>query len=426
MAGFDAVVIGGGVIGVTTAYYLHCAGLSVALLEKREGPALETSFANGGLITPSMSEPWASPGLPRKILGWIGKEDAPFLLRLPALPGLVRWGRAFLTNCNEETWRSNTRRMLALSRYSQACLAELVARERLSFDLSSRGALRLFSDACSIEAAERTAAVLRQLGIECRRLDARQCAEIEPALRGVPVPIFGGLHYPGDQSGDCHRFTQQLAHIGQELGVTFRYGTAVVSIEAGDSTRRHRVRTNSGSVLTDNVILATGVLPQALAEEQVRRRLPIYPVKGYSVTLATENVKAAPSIPIIDDSRKVGINRLGNRLRVVGTAEFCGFDVRVTASRIEGLMRNAAALLPGWQDYRIESQWAGLRPMTPHGIPYIGRLHEPGVWVSVGHGHLGWTNACGAAALIRDLICGVSPAIDPSDYAPLPQTRRRG
>jgi D-amino-acid dehydrogenase len=414
----DVAVIGAGVIGVTAAYHLRRAGLSVALIERHAEAGSETSFANGGLITPSMADPWASPGLPLQMLRWIGREDSPFLLRPRALPSLGRWGYRFVRNCTVERWHANTRRILQLAQLSQRSLADVMREERIECGFSSRGSLRVFNDAASMDKAMRTAELMRQLGVEWRALDERQCIELEPALAPLAGSLHGAIYYPQDEAGDCNQFTVQLAAVCTRLGVVTAHNTDVERIEPRARPRRFELRTNHGPMLADNVVIATADAPAHLIGRHLAGKLLTYRVKGYSVTLSAEGLATAPRIPLIDDARKVGISRFGDRLRAVGTAEFCGNDARVTPRRIDYLLNNATALLPSLKQCRVLHRWAGLRPMTPDGAPYIAALPQPGLFASIGHGHLGWTNACGSAVLIRDLVCGAKPQLDLAQYAP--------
>lgn len=406
---YDVAIVGAGIIGVTTAYALSRAGLRTVVLERNAAPARETSYANGGLVTPSMSDPWAAPGLPGKVLGWIGKEDAPFLLRLKALPGAARWGAAFLANCTPARWRENTERVLALSTYSNAQLGEIVAAHELDHIVASRGALRLFSDEASADAAEQTAQFLAERGVRYMRLRPSEVAAIEPALAARAGDLFAGIHFPDDRSGDCRTFAEALTGAA---AAEFRYAANVRSIE--QTPDNVCITTDTDAIRADRVVLATGMPSGALCARHAH--MLAYPVKGYSATL--KRSAHAPVTPIIDDRAKIGIAPLGDYIRLVGTAELCGADARVKPARIQALLDGARRLLPDLDDHAgAREDWAGLRPMTPDGAPYIGAITDR-LFVNLGHGHLGWTNSCGAAALLRDLLAGAAPAIDPARYAP--------
>ena len=404
------LVLGGGVIGVTTAYFLARHGCRVALIDRQSGAGLETSFANGGLVTPSMADPWAAPGLPLKMLKWIGREDSPFLLRPSAIPGLMSWGLQFLRNCREETWRRNTATILRIADYSQRVLKDLTAETGLAYDLQSLGTLRLFRDELSMQAALRTAEVVGRLGVRYRRLDAAACAELEPALAPQAEQITGGIHFPDDECGDAHLFTRGLAARCAEMGVTFHFEETVEGIET-DGARVAAVVTDRGRRDADHVVLALGTASPALARP-LGVRLPIYPVKGYSVTLSTAGWNGAPRVPIVDDGRKMGIVRLGDRLRLAGTAEFTGHDTRLSERRCANLTDNLRELFPSFANWETAQPWTGLRPMTPDGIPILGPTPLENFWLNVGHGHLGWTMSCGSAKAVADLIAGAPTDID--------------
>ena len=404
------LVLGAGIIGVTSAYFLARQGFRVTVVDRQDGAGLETSFANGGLVTPSMSDPWAAPGLPLKLLKWMGREDSPFLIRPSAIPGLMSWGLGFLRNCREATWRRNTATILRLAGYSQRVLRALTEETGLAYDRQSLGTLRLFRDAPALEAALQCADMLGQLGVAYRRLEPADCVELEPALAPQVGLLSGGIHFPEDESGDAHLFTQALAKLAVELGVDFRYGEAIESIEAKGG-RVTAVVTERGRLDADHYLLALGSHAAALLRP-LAIRLPIYPVKGYSVTLSTAGWNGAPRVPIVDDGRKMGIVRLGDRLRLAGTAEFTGYDGAVNARRCANLTDSLAELFPGAPNLETAQPWAGLRPMTPDGIPILGPSPLDNLTLNLGHGHLGWTMACGSARLVADRIAGKASEID--------------
>ena len=406
-AGNSAIVLGGGIVGVTSAYFLARHGLRVTLIERRSAVGLETSFANGGLLTPSMSDPWAAPGLPRKLLGWLGRDDAPFLLRLGALPGLMSWGLKFLRNCNEESWRRNTATILRIAEYSHAVLDELTRGHGLAYDLSTLGTLKLFRDEISMSSAQRSAAAVGELGVAVRPLDAAGCRALEPALTAQSDALAGGLHFPDDRSGDAYTFTRALAELCREARVTFRFNEEVRGIVT-DKGGVAGIVTDKERLHADTYLLALGSMSPRLAPGF---RLPIYPVKGYSVTLSTEGWNAAPRVPLIDDGRKMGFTRLGDRLRLAGTAEFNGYNLDMNERRSGQLIEGLMALFPDFPNRHMASHWTGLRPMTPDGIPVLGESPLRNLYLNVGHGHLGWTLACGSAKAVADLMVGQKPAM---------------
>ncbi len=401
------LVLGGGVIGTTSAWYLAQAGCRVTLIERQPGVGLETSFANGSLITPSMSDPWAAPGLPWQLLKWLGREDAPFLLRLRALPGLMAFGPAFLRNCTAARWRQNTRTILRLTRYSQGLLNELIAATGIAYDGASLGILRLCRDAAALEHAAQVAAAV---GVRHRLLDAAGCAGLEPAIAPAVDRIAGGIHFPDDQSGDAYKFTAALAELARDAGVDFRFGTAIRGLETAGE-RVTGVITDQGRLEADRYLVALGCGGASLLRP-LGLELPVYPVKGYSVTLELDGWNGAPRLPLVDSGRKLAIVRLGDRLRLAGTAELTGYDTTLTPARGANLLESLGTLLPGAPNAGTARHWTGLRPMTPDGIPILGPSPYANLFLSLGHGHLGWTMACGSARLLADLITGRPPEID--------------
>lgn len=414
---YDAIVIGAGVIGITTAEALSAKGLSVLVVDKNPQAASETSQANGGMITPGMSEPWASAGLPIKMLGWIGKEDAPALLRLRALPGMFSWGIAFLKNCSDRKWAINARRMIALGNYSAECLVRLVHKYQLQDCVDHFGTLRVFRDNKAAKAAKPAIDFMRANGIRCNEISAQQCVQIEPALAHLQNDIVTAYYYPEDLSGDCCQFTRALAKLLKEQGVDFAYSSPVESLTKV-ATQRWKITTKIHSVLAKRVVLATAAGSKHLLGNSVKQVLS-YPVKGYSKTYDIPQAATDTAIktPVMDDAIKIGIVRLRDQLRVVGTAEFCGQNTDITPARLKGLSSSASSLLPTLHDYEVSHDWACCRPMSPDGVPYVGEL-EAGLFVNISHGSLGWTNACGAAALLGDMLTDNKPKIDPHDYAP--------
>ena len=410
------IVLGGGVTGVASAYFLARRGFQVTLVEARPEVGLETSFANGGLLTPSMSDPWAAPGLPWKLLKWVGREDSPFLVRAGALPGLVSWGLSFLRNCTEARWRRNTATILQLASYSHQVTQTLTQETGITYDLSSIGTLRLFRDRLSMEGALRTAEILGELGVNYRRLDAQACIDLEPALASQIQQISGGIHFPDDESGDAHLFTQRLAEVCAAEGVAFRHGENVRGVEL-----RHGavsgILTDAGRLDAERCLVALGNGSAPLLR-QLGIKMPIYPVKGYSVTFSTDGWNSAPLVPTVDDGRKIGVIRLGDRIRVAGTAEFTGYDTTLNPERGANLINNFMQLFPDFPNQDSAQHWTGLRPMTPDGIPFLGPTSIGNLYVNTGHGHLGWTMACGSAKAVADLIAGEPPDIDLSGITP--------
>jgi D-amino-acid dehydrogenase len=409
------VVLGAGVIGVTTAYFLARSGHDVTVIDRQPAAGLETSFANGGLVTPGMSDPWAAPGIPGLILKHLGREDAPFLLRLGALPGMIGWGLRFLRNCEPARWRENTETVLRLAVHSRDALDWVTAETGIAYDRCERGNLRVFPDPASLAKSAKNAAMYRDLGQPVEFLDATGCVALEPALAPVKHQLAGGVHYAGDRSGDCLRFTQSLAHEAARLGVRFDYGTTILGFDIeGQSVST--VRTDKGRLRGERFVLACGSYSMLLARA-LAIRLPVRPVKGYSATLPVGGWNNAPAMPILDDHRKIAVTRLGDRIRLAGTAEFAGYDRAPNPTRAAMLLRAFAGLFPEYPPNRDAEHWHGLRPMTPDGRPVIGRTRYANLYLNTGHGPLGWTLACGSARALADLVSGRRPEVDLSGFS---------
>ena len=406
----QVTVLGAGVVGVACAYYLAKEGLEVVVVDRREGPGLETSFANGGLVVPSMSDPWAAPGVPGHLVQWIGKEDAPLLLRLRALPGVLRWGLRFLANCTEARWREGTRITLRLASYSRDALDDLNGDLAIDHGRSDAGALRIFRDDHSLEEGMRLGELYASLGVPCRKLDRAGCVDLEPSLESAAGDILGGVHYPGDRAGDARLFTERLAVLSQALGVRFRWNTTVERLErAGDAVSA--VVTDAGKITAEHVVLALGTQSARLARP-LGIRLPIYPVKGYSVTLPVGKWNRAPRIPLVDLTQKMGITPLGDRLRLAGTAELDGYRTAPNPRRCDALVAAARSIYPDLPLGTDRADWAGLRPMTPDCRPLLGKTACRNLLLDTGHGALGWTLAAGSGRVISDLVAGRTPEID--------------
>lgn len=412
------VVIGSGLLGVSTAYWLRELGADVTVIDRAPGPGRETSFANGALLTPSMADPWNAPGVLWKLLGWLGREDSPMLLRARALPGLARWGMRFLRESSEPRFRANTLANVRLAQYSLASLHALSANGSMSFDHGEVGTLKLVRNSASFEAARAMAAWLAEHGVKSRALDRETTVTLEPALRPIAHELVGSIHFPADEHGDAFRYCESLAALAARRGAAFRYGTTVTALETHGG-RIVRVRTSAGEVAADSVVVAAGSYsPQLLASTGIR--LPVAPVKGYSISAPVPAGVTAPIIPILDEELHAVAVPLGTRLRLAGTAEFAGHDLSVPAARIENLMRllsrtypEIAARVPR---ERIES-WTGLRPMSADGVPIVSRTPIENLYLNTGHGHLGWTMATGSGRALADLVMGRAPAIDLAPYA---------
>ncbi len=396
-------VLGAGVIGATTAYALAADGHEVVVLDRQPAAGLETSFANGGLLTPATSDSWAAPGTPAKILKWLGRDDAPMLLRLSALPGMLRWGLAFLANCREGAWRANTRAVLGLALASLAELRRIVELENLAYDRNRPGLLKIFRSTGSMETALRAAALYEDFGVRVERLDAAAAVAREPALAPIAHRISGAVFYPDDESGDAFKFTQAIAAAAGRRGAHFCYGSIVRRlIRAGN--RIIGAETDRGRVTADLFVLALGS-DSALVARTAGLSLPIYPAKGYSITLDASRWNGMPCIPVADDELKAAVTPLGGRLRVAGTVEFAGYDTSLNARRGRMLEENLAAILPHHPRGAVQ-HWSGLRPLTPGGQPIVRRVGIENLLVNAGHGPLGWTLAAGSSRIIAELAAG--------------------
>ncbi len=409
------VVLGAGIIGTTTAYRLAEAGHAVTVVDRQPGAGLETSFANGGLLTPATSDSWAAPGTPTKILKWLGRADAPMLLRLSAVPGMLGWGIRFLANCRPELWRSNTEAILSLALLSLAELRGLREAEDLKYDRNPPGLMKLFRDPYSMQSAVRAAELFREFGVKAEQLTTAEAILKEPALEPIERDLSGAILYPDDESGDAFKFTQEVAKRAVARGVAFTFGRTIVGLKrSGD--RIEAVVTDRGTLSADLYVLALGSYSPKVAST-AGLSLPVYPAKGYSITVDTKGWNGGPRIPLADDGLKVAVAPLGETLRVAGTVEFTGLDTSLNAARGQMLVNNLAAILP--QHPKGETRhWSGLRPLTPSGRPLIGRTRIKNLLVNAGHGPLGWTLAAGSARLILSLVENRAPPIDAAPFDP--------
>ncbi|OGA04280.1 MAG: amino acid dehydrogenase [Betaproteobacteria bacterium RIFCSPLOWO2_02_FULL_62_17] len=409
------LVLGAGVIGTTSAWYLARAGHEVMVVDRQPEPALETSFANGGQISVSHAQPWANPGAPRKALRWLGREDAPLLFRPSTDPAQWLWGMRFLFECLPHRTRRNTANALALARYSARLLGELRAATGIRYDEQTRGILQLFFSRRDFEEACAPLALLRERGLEVREQNAAQCVALEPALAAVTVPIVGGIHAPGDESGDAHLFTTRLAESARAAGVQFRFNVSVtgIQVEAG-RVGRVIIDDEAGideSLRADAYVVALGSYSPLLLKG-VGVSIPVYPVKGYSLTLPLRADDMAPHMSLSDDSHKLVFSRLGERLRVAGTAELNGYDTSLNETRCQALLSRTRELFPRIGRDEEAQYWTGLRPATPSNQPLIGRSRYPNLYINTGHGTLGWTLACGSGRVLSDIVSGKVPEID--------------
>ncbi|WP_366268261.1 D-amino acid dehydrogenase [Rhodobacter sp. 24-YEA-8] len=408
------IVLGGGVVGITSAWYLAKAGHEVTVIDREDGPALETSFANAGEVSFGYCSPWAAPGIPLKAIKWVMMEHAPLILKLKIDTTMIGWLFKLLRNCTASRYAINKSRMLRIADYSRESFAQIRQETGIQYDHGMNGTLQLFRTEAQLEASAKDVKALKADGIPCELLDPDGCVAVEPGLAHVKDRIVGGLRTPLDETGDCFKFTTALAALSAEKGVTFRWGETIQHIvtEGGRATG---VRTDKGLVTADAVVVCLGSYsPQILKPMGIR--LPVYPVKGYSLTIPIADPARAPESTIMDETYKIAITRLGDRIRVGGMAEISGYNDRLDAKRRRTLEHSVMDLFPGG-DPKQASFWTGLRPMTPDGTPVIGGTKIQGLFLNTGHGTLGWTMSCGSGRVLADLVSGRAPEIDAKDLA---------
>jgi len=404
------LVLGAGVVGVATAHYCHAAGHEVTVVDQREAAGLETSFGNAGDVCPSYATPWAAPGMRWKAFKWMFMRDAPARLNFSADPRLARWMLSWFLNCSAARFAVNKPRMQRIAHYSRACLEALRDETGIAYDQTTQGILQLFRTQQELDAAGQHTRILAAAGIAHRLLDARGCIEADPGLAQAAVALAGGLHMSADETGDPYKFTQALAQRLAASGVRFQYNTQVTRlVREGEAIAG--VETARGLLRADRyvVALATGSVP-LLAPLGIR--LPIVPVKGYSITVPIADAALAPRSGVIDEHCKVAITRMGNRLRAAGTAELGATDTHAPAERCRVVLRAARELYPRGADYSTPQYWAGMRPMTPDGPPLLGPTPCSNLLLNVGHGSQGWTQACGSGRVLADLVSDRKPDID--------------
>jgi len=405
------VVLGAGLEGVASAWYLRAAGHEVTVLERQPAAGMETSFANGGQISVSHAEPWANPHAPWKVLKWLFREDAPLLFRLRADPRQWRWCLQFLVECLPGRTRHNIRQLVALGLYSRAMLRELRRETGIAYDHLERGILHLYTDPQELEAARAPADLMRALGLEREPKTPEECVAIEPALASARHRLAGGTWSASDESGDAHKFSQALAALAAARGAEFRYGVHVARMTAaGDSVSGVQTRDRE-VVHGDAYVVALGSYSPLLVRP-LGLRLAVYPAKGYSVTMPVKDPAAAWTVSLTDDERKLVYSRLGDRLRIAGTAELAGYDASISRVRCEAIVQRALELFPGAGEPREAQFWAGLRPSTPSNVPYVGRTRYRNLYLNTGHGTLGWTHACGSGRALADIVSGRAPQVD--------------
>ena len=404
------VVLGAGIVGVTTAYYLMRAGHDVTVVDRQSGPALETSFANAGEVSPGYASPWPAPGIPAKAIKWLFMHHAPLIIRPRLDLDTARWVFAMLRNCTTSRYARNKSRMVPLAEYSRDQLRALSDQLGLQYDQRTQGTLQLFRTQRQIDDSAKDIEVLNAYGVPFELLDRAGCVQAEPGLSSSREKIAGGLRLPNDDTGDCHKFTQALASWLEGNGVRFRYGVRVNALQV-TGTAVKSIQTDHGEITTDAVVVAlASYTPKLLRSLGIR--VPVYPIKGYSITAPLSDATRAPVSTLLDETYKIAITRLGDRVRVGGMAEVAGFSHDRPLRRRDTLVFCLEDLFPQAAQTKDLELWSGLRPMTPDGPPIIGRARYDNLYLNTGHGTLGWTMACGSGRVLADLISGRTPEID--------------
>lgn len=414
------IIIGAGIQGVTTAWFLQRYGVDVTVLERYEGPGLDCSFANGGGLTAGFCEPWNAPGIHKVLLQSLGRQDAPILLHLKAIPGMLSWGLGFIRASRQEAFFENVKRNSELAGYSITQMKEIRDETGIEYRHSDTGTLLLYRNQESLDRHIRQAGFLREeCGVASRTLDGNELVALETSLQPIRDRLVGGIHFPGDETGDCHIFCSKLAEIVSGRGVNFRYDTRVLRIVRDDSS--FRVELSGRDPMTaDTVVVAAGAYSPKLVRP-LGVRIPVYPAKGYSLTISMDGWKNRPRHIMGDMDLHAGINPLGDEvLRVAGTAEFTGFDKSIPAARTGNLVRLVEAVFPELaeiMDRDSLNPWTGLRPMSSDGVSILGETPVPGLYLNTGQGHLGWTMAAASGRVVADIIMGRTPAVDPAHYS---------
>ena len=404
------LVLGAGVIGTSTAWYLTQQGHEVTVVDRREGAGLETSFANGGQVSACHPEPWSGPHAPLKILKWLWRDDSPLLFRLRMDPHQWSWGLQFLFECLPSRMRRNVADIARISVYSRECLRQLRADTSIRYQELQRGIMHFYTDREDFEGAAASAPLLREYGIEREVKTVDEAIAIEPALAAARERIAGVTYMPDDESGDAHLFTRRLAELAAAKGCRFEYGKAIDGIDVAGG-RVSGVRAGGAPLVADAYVVALGSY-SPMATRPIGFGLPVYPAKGYSATVPIRDPAKAPQVSLTDEGAKIVLTRLGDRLRIAGTAELSGYSTELNRVRCEALVKRAALLFPEAGDYGEAVFWTGLRPSTPSNVPIIGRSRYPNLYLNTGHGTLGWTMAAGSGRALADIISGRKPEVE--------------
>ena len=404
------IVLGSGVVGVTSAYYLARHGHEVTVIDRQAQPALETSFANAGQISPGYSSPWAAPGIPAKAVKWLLQQHSPLKIQPLMDPEMWMWMLKMLRNCTAGRYSINKERMMRLAEYSRDCFIELRRAPDIEYDNRSLGTLQIFRTQKQINDTAKDIEVLERCNVPYEQLDTDGCIGVEPALARVREKIAGGLRLPGDETGDCFEFTQKLADISKSMGIKYKMKTHVLDV-LSDGGRITGIKTSGGIKTADAYVIALGSYTSALLN-RVDLRVPIFPVKGYSLTVPITNPDAAPVSTVMDETYKVAMTRFDDRIRVAGTAELAAFSDELLDKRRATISMVVQDIFPDGGDIEQADFWTGLRPMTPDGPPIVGATPYPNLFTNSGHGTLGWTMSCGSSQMLADIISGKPTAID--------------
>ncbi|OON40477.1 D-amino acid dehydrogenase small subunit [Izhakiella australiensis] len=410
------VILGSGVIGVTSAWYLAQAGHEVTVIERQPDSAMETSAGNAGQISPGYAAPWAAPGVPLKAIKWMFQRHAPLAIRPDGSRFQLAWMWQMLRNCDMRHYQQNKSRMVRLAEYSRDCLKALREQTGIAYEGRQGGTLQLFRTDQQFDNASKDIAVLKEAGVPYELLRADELARVEPALAATRHKLTGGLRLPNDETGDCQLFTHHLTEMARAAGVTFRFGVAVDRL-VREGNRIVAVKCGAETLTADAFVMALGCWSTAMLKDIVD--IPVYPLKGYSLTVPVTNSDAAPVSTVLDESYKVAVTRFDNRIRVGGMAEIVGFNNELLVARRKTLEMVVNDLYPEGGDVGRASFWTGLRPMTPDGTPIVGRTPLSNLFLNTGHGTLGWTMACGSGQLLADLVSGRTPAIAADDLSVL-------
>ena len=405
----NIIILGSGVVGVTSAYYLAQHGHQVTVIDRQAQPALETSFANAGQISPGYSSPWAAPGIPLKAAKWLLQQHAPLKIQPIIEPDMWKWMLQMLSNCTKGKYAINKERMMRIAEYSRDCFIEIRKSVGIEYENRSMGTLQLFRNQFQLDDISKDIVVLDKCHVPYELLDVTGCVKAEPALARVAEKLAGGLRLPNDETGDCFIFTQKLVEKTKQMGVNYKMNTRILEIrkEKGNITG---VKTSAGTKKADAYVVAMGSYSTPVLEK-VDVRLPIFPVKGYSLTVAITNPEAAPVSTVMDETYKVAMTRLNDRLRVAGTAELAAFSDALLDKRRATITKVVNDIFPDAGNVEEADFWTGLRPMTPDGPPVVGATQYPNLFTNTGHGTLGWTMSCGSGQLLADLISGAPTKI---------------